>query len=71
MYSDIKKIIKALAKKARGLDRKAKIEKMLYGLTALALWHCRQRRAGNLIFIDFADIVKVEGILKRAQAVRI
>ena len=64
----IKKIIKVLAKKAKGLDRKEKVEEMLYGLTALALWYCRQKRARNLVLIDFSDIVKVEGILKRAQA---
>jgi len=66
----IKKIIKVLAKKAKGLDRKEKVEEMLYGLTALSLWYCRQKRARNLVLIDFADIVKVETILKRAQAAR-
>ena len=66
----IKKIIKVLAKKAKGLDRKEKVEEMLYGLTALGLWYCRQKRARNLVLIDFSDIVKVEGILKRAQAAR-
>ena len=66
----IKKIIKVLAKKAKGLDRKEKVEEMLYGLTALSLWYCRQKRARNLVLIDFADIVKVEAILKRAQAAR-
>ena len=42
----VRKIIKVLAKKAKGLDRKEKIHEMNKGLTALGLVAMRQRRDG-------------------------
>ena len=61
-----KKVIKVLAKKSKGMDRKAKVQNMLYGLSALCLMSVRQRRMGNY-FVDNAVIDKVENILKQAE----
>ena len=62
----IKKVIKVLAKKSKGMDRKAKVQNMLYGLTALCLVAARQRRMGNYL-VDNSVIYKVENILKQAE----
>ena len=49
-----KKVIKVLAKQSKGMDRKAKVENMLYGLSALCLVSARQRRMGNyFVFFHF------------------
>ena len=64
-----KKVIKVLAKESKGMDRKAKVQNMLYGLTALCLVSARQRRMGNH-FVDNSVIDKVENILKQAERSR-
>ena len=63
-----RKIIKVLSKKAKGLDRKEKIQEMNKGLTALGLVAMRQRRDGfGFPYISFDDLNIVERILKRAS----
>ena len=67
----VRKIIKVLAKKAKGLDRKEKIHEMNKGLSALGLVAMRQRRDGfGFPYIDFDDLNAVELILKRASVRR-
>tara|TARA_R100001443_G_scaffold78465_1_gene85811 strand:- start:101 stop:313 length:213 start_codon:yes stop_codon:yes gene_type:complete len=67
----VRKIIKVLAKKAKGLDRKEKIHEMNKGLTALGLVAMRQRRDGfGFPYICFDDLNAVELILKRASVRR-
>tara|TARA_R110000823_G_C15661453_1_gene472105 strand:+ start:101 stop:334 length:234 start_codon:yes stop_codon:yes gene_type:complete len=64
----VRKIIKVLSKKAKGLDRKEKIQEMNKGLTALGLVAMRQRRDGfGFPYISFDDLDIVERILKRAS----
>tara|TARA_R110000824_G_scaffold19609_2_gene75576 strand:+ start:56 stop:289 length:234 start_codon:yes stop_codon:yes gene_type:complete len=64
----VRKIIKVLSKKAKGLDRKEKIQEMNKGLTALNLVAMRQRRDGfGFPYISFDDLDIVERILKRAS----
>ena len=64
----VRKIIKVLSKKAKGLDRKEKIQEMNKGLTALNLVAMRQRRDGfGFPYISFDDLNIVERILKRAS----
>ena len=68
--SQVRKIIKVLAKKAQGLGRKAKLHKMKHGLMALNLVVCRQRRDQGWSFMSFEDIDAVDLIIKRASVRR-
>ena len=68
--SKVRKIIKVLARKAQGLNRKAKLEEMKRGLMALNLVVCRQRRDQGWSFMSFEDIDAVDLILKRASVRR-
>ena len=70
--SKVRKIIKVLAKKCKGMGRKEKIQEMNKGLTALALVWLRQTRDHGMAFLGFNydDILEVEKLLKRASVRR-
>ena len=70
IMSKVKKIIKVLARKAQGLDRKAKLQEMKRGLLALNLIVCRQKRDQGFSFMSFEDIDAVDLLLKRASVRR-
>ena len=66
--SKVRKIVKVLARKCKGLNRKEKIQEMNKGLTALALVWLRQTRDRGMACLGFNydDILEVEKLLKRA-----
>jgi hypothetical protein len=68
----VRKIIKILARKAKGLGRKEKIQEMNRGLTALALVWLRQKRDHGmpLLGFNYDDILSVEKLLKSASVRR-
>jgi len=70
--SKVRKIIKVLARKCKGMGRKEKIQEMNRGLTALSLVWLRQTRDHGMAFLGFnyEDILSVEKILKRASVRR-
>ena len=70
--SKVRKIIKVLAKKCKGMGRKEKIQEMNRGLTALALVWLRQTRDHGITHLGFnyEDILDVEKLLKRASVRR-
>jgi len=61
MDTKIKRVMKVLARKAKGLDRKAKVQEMLYGLTCIA---CSYNH------ISKAEIGAMEKILRSAEKTR-
>ena len=71
---NVKKIIKVLAGKARGLNRKKKVVEMIHGLTILNLMVCRHKRDNKLYSgfsgISYEELDAVDLILKRAEATR-
>ena len=70
-YMKVRKIIKVLARKAAGLNRKEKVQEMKKGLSALGLVAMRQRRDGfGFPYISFDDLNAVDQILKRASVRR-
>ena len=62
MYTKVKRVMKVLARKAKGLDRKAKVQEMLYGLSCIAC---------SFNHISSAEIGAIEKILKSAEKVRV
>ena len=69
--SKVRKIVKVLARKASGLNRKEKVQEMKKGLSALGLVAMRQRRDGfGFPYISFDDLNAVDLILKRASISR-
>jgi hypothetical protein len=68
----VRKIIKVLARKCKGMGRKEKIQEMNKGLTALALIWLRQKRDRGWTGLGFSydDILDVEKLLKRASVRR-
>jgi len=67
---NVKKIIKVLARKTWGLNRKQKIEEMKRGLTILNLMICRRKRDSGFSSISYEELDAVDLILKRAEATR-
>ena len=70
--SKVRKIVKVLARKCKGLNCKEKIQEMNRGLTALALVWLRQTRDRGMACLGFNydDILEVEKLLKRASVRR-
>ena len=68
----VKKIIKVLAKKCKGMGRKEKVQEMNRGLTALSLIWLRQKRdhGWSQLGFNYDDILGVEKILKSASVRR-
>jgi len=61
MDTKIKRVMRVLARKAKGLDRKAKVQEMLYGLSCIA---CSFNHISN------AEIGAMEKILRSAEKAR-
>ena len=70
IMATVKQIIKVLAKKALGLDRKSKLAEMKKGLMALDLVRMQDGREGAFPRISKTDIDAVDLILQRASAQR-
>jgi hypothetical protein len=68
--SKVRKIIKVLAKKASGLDRKAKLAEMKKGLMALDLVRMQDCLAGTFPRISRDNIDAVGVLLDRASVRR-
>ena len=49
----IKKVLKVLLRKSKGLNRVERIEEMYKGLTALGLVVCRQKRDNGISFVSY------------------
>ena len=67
----VKKVLKVLLRKSKGLDRVKRIEEMDRGLTALNLVVCRQKRDRGLSVCSFEVIDYIDNLLKRVKQVRI
>jgi len=68
-----RQIIKALAKKAKQLGRKTRLEKveeMMFGLNVINLMVCRQKRDQGMGFTSFETIDSIDKILKNAKIKR-
>ena len=68
---DIKKVLKVLLRKSKGLNRVERIEEMYKGLTALGLVVCRQRRDNGMSFVSYETIDYIDNLLKRAKQSRL
>ncbi len=71
MKPQTKKVLKVLLRKAKGLNRLDKIEKMDDGLNALNLIVMRQKRDQGLSFCSYETIDFIDGLLKRAKQSRL
>ena len=61
MDTKIKRVMRVLARKTKGLDRKAKVQEMLYGLSCIAC---------SFNHISSAEIGAMEKILRSAEKTR-
>jgi len=68
---DIKKVLKVLLRKSKGLNRVERIEEMYKGLTALGLVVCRQKRDNGISFVSYEIIDYIDNLLKRAKQSRL
>jgi hypothetical protein len=72
MYKpNIKKVLKVLLRKSKGLNRVERIEEMYKGLTALGLVVCRQKRDNGISFVSYETIDYIDNLLKRAKQSRL
>ena len=67
----IKKVLKVLLRKSKGLSRLKRIEEMDRGLSALNLIVCRDKRSKGYSFIEDSTIDYIESFLKRVQHARL
>ncbi len=67
----IKKVLKVLLRKSKGLSRLERIEEMDRGLSALNLIVCRDKRSRGLSFIETSTIDYIDSFLKRVQHARL
>jgi len=67
----IKKVLKVLLRKSKGLNRVERIEEMYKGLTALGLVVCRQKRDNGISFVSYETIDYIDNLLKRAKQSRL
>tara|TARA_R100000664_G_scaffold8845_1_gene14576 strand:- start:1086 stop:1298 length:213 start_codon:yes stop_codon:yes gene_type:complete len=63
----IKKVLKVLLRKSKGLSRLERIEEMSRGLSALNLIVCRDKRYKGFSFIEDSTIDYIDSLLKRAR----
>ena len=68
---EIKKCLKVLLRKSKGLSRLKRIEEMDRGLSALNLIVCRDKRSKGYSFIEDSTIDYIESLLKRVQHARL
>jgi hypothetical protein len=71
MKPQTKKVLKVLLRKAKGLNRLDKIEKMDDGLNALNLIVMRQKRDQGLSICSYETIDFIDDLLKRAKQSRL
>ena len=65
--AQIKKVLKVLLRKRKGLSRLERIEEMSRGLSALNLIVCRDKRYKGFSFIEDSTIDYIDSLLKRAR----
>jgi len=63
----IKKVLKVLLRKSKGLSGLERIEEMSRGLLALNLIVCRDKRFKGFSFIEDSTIDYIDGLLKKAR----
>ena len=68
---EIKKCLKVLLRKSKGLSRLKRIEEMDRGLSALNLIVCRDKRSRGFSFIEDSTIDYIDSLLKRVQHARL
>ncbi len=68
---DVKKVLKVLLRKSKGLNRVERIEEMDKGLTALGLVVCRQKRDNGISFVSYETIDYIDNLLKRVKQSRL
>ena len=67
----IKKVLKVLLRKSKGLSRLKRIEEMDRGLSALNLIVCRDKRSKGYSFVEDSTIDYIDSFLKRVQYARL
>ena len=67
----VKKVLKVLLRKSKGLNRVERIEEMEKGLTALGLVVCRQKRDNGISFVSYETIDYIDNLLKRVKQSRL
>ncbi len=67
----IKKVLKVLLRKSKGLSRLKRIEEMDRGLSALNLIVCRDKRSKGYSFVEDSTIDYIDSFLKRVQHARL
>ena len=67
----VKKVLKVLLRKSKGLNRVERIEEMYKGLTALGLVVCRQKRDNGISFVSYETIDYIDNLLKRVKQSRL
>jgi len=66
----IRKIIKVLAKKAKGLSRLEKVKEMSFGLSLLNLMVLREKRDRGISSFSYETLDEVDKILENAKSKR-
>ena len=67
----IKKVLKVLLRKSKGLSRLKRIEEMDRGLSALNMHVVRQKRHTGFSVVSYETIDYIDALLKRVQHVRL
>ena len=67
----VKKVLKVLLRKSKGLNRVERIEEMEKGLTALGLVVCRQKRDNGISFVSYETIDYIDNLLKKVKQSRL
>ena len=67
----IKKVLKVLLRKSKGLSRLKRIEEMDRGLSALNMYVARQKRHTGFSVVSYETIDYIDSFLKRVQHVRL
>ena len=67
----IKKVLKVLLRKSKGLSRLERIEEMDRGLSALNMYVVRQKRHTGFSVVSYETIDYIDSFLKRVQHARL
>ena len=68
---EIRKILKVLLRKSKGLNRIERIKEMDKGLIALNLADVRQKRDKGFSFVSYETLDYIDELLKRALQARV
>ena len=68
---EIRKILKVLLRKSKGLNRIERIKEMDKGLIALNLAVVRQKRDQGISFVSYETLDYIDELLKRALHARV